>query len=198
LEIAARRVFADEAPVRGPAARGLRRGTFMIDRRAILRLALGAAPTLALLAASAARAEPGFKQFLPFLVDVPGWEGQKASGFTIEGENGAMTTATREYRRGAAHAQVSIIIGPAAEGALSPIASGMKMETPDGHMLPIEIAGLKAMTTYQNSDKSGGIVVALAENAALSFTYDGLAEDEALALAQKLDLKGLQAAAKAK
>ncbi len=167
----------------------------MIYRRAVLRLALGAASAFGVLAASAARAEPTFKQFMPFLVDLPGLEGQKATGFSIEGDNGEMTTATREYRRGAASAQVSIFVGSAAAGALSTIASGMKMETPDGHMLPIEIAGMKAMTTFQKSDQSGGVVVAIADNAALSFTYNGFAKDEALALTQKLDLKAIRAAA---
>ena len=62
-------------------------------------------------------------------------------------------------------------------------------------MLPIEIAGMKAMTTFQKSDQSGGVVVAIADNAALSFTYNGFAEDEALALTQKLDLKAIRAAA---
>ena len=169
----------------------------MIDRRAAVRLGFGAS-ALALLGPAAGRAEPSVKPLLPFLVDLPGWQGQKPTGFAFDSGGGAVVTATREYRRGADQIHLAIVVGPTAAGALAPIAAGMKLETAEGHMLTGDIAGFKAMRTYQISDKSGAILVALGDRAMLSFGYRGLAEDEALSLLEKLDLAGVRAAATAK
>jgi hypothetical protein len=45
---------------------------------------------------------------------------------------------------------------------------------------------------------SGSLIVALDKNAMFNFVYEGLAEDDALALADKFDWKAMQAAAQQK
>src|SRR6202165_4916277 len=55
----------------------------MIDRRRAIRLAVAAALP-ALLPLSPARAQQSFQRFLPLLVDLPGWTGEKPDGMAME------------------------------------------------------------------------------------------------------------------
>lgn len=166
----------------------------MIDRRGAFRLAW-AALAGALLASSAAHADPAFKRFLPLLVDLDGWDGKKPDGMSMDMGDSSMTTAKRDYQKGAAQVHASVIIGAAAAGALSALTTGINVETTDGHTLTATINGFKASKTYNSKNKSGAIIVALGDNAMFSFAYNGLTEDEALPLAQKFDWKAIQAAA---
>jgi len=107
-----------------------------------------------------------------------------------------MITATREYQRGAARFHAQILIGPAAQGALATIKSGMKIETSEGRMNTSTVDGMQAMRTFNFKDKSGAILVALGANAVFSFSFNGISDDEALMLAKKFDWKAMQAQAK--
>ena len=160
-----------------------------MDRRIFILgvplLAMGVAP---------ARADPAFKRLLPLLVDLPGFTGAKADGMTMEMGDGAMTTVGRKYTKGAASVDIAVVSGQAAVGALAPITSGMKIETTDGHMIPDTIDGFRAMRTYNNKEQSGALIVALAKDAVMTFGYRNLSEDDAVALARKLDWKALAAA----
>jgi hypothetical protein len=149
-------------------------------------------------AVSPARADQAFQRLIPLLVDLDGWQGKKPDGMSMEMPNGSMTTATREYEKGSSKANAAVTTGLAASGALAPIQSGMNLTTPDGHMVTDTMQGMKVMKTYTTKQKSGALMVALDKDAMFSFSYSGLAEDEALALAQKFDWKAMQAAAKAK
>ena len=166
----------------------------MIDRRRTLRLALAALPAAALLGSRAARADQPFERLYPFLVDLPGWTGQKPDGMAMQMANMSIMTATREYRRDAARIHAGIMTGPAAQGGLAMIQSGMKLQTADAHMSTDTVDGLKIARTYQVKDQSGAILVGLADNALFSFSFNKLAEDEAFALARKFDWKAIQAA----
>jgi hypothetical protein len=147
---------------------------------------------------SAVTADQPFQRFLPLLVDLAGWEGKKADGMSMQMADTGMTTATRDYERGPAKLHASVIIGQAAEGALAPIQSGMKLQTPEGHMITDTMRGMPVLKAYNSKDKSGTLIVALSKNAMFSLAYDGIAEDEALPLADKFDWKALQATAGAK
>ena len=148
--------------------------------------------------AFSARADQPFQRFLPLLVDLSGWQGKKPDGMSMQMSDTSMTTATRDYERGTAEVHASVVIGQAAEGALAPIQTGMKMQTPEGHMITDTMRGMPVMKTFNIKDKSGALIVALAKNAMFSLAYEGLSEDEALQLADKFDWKALQAAAAAK
>ena len=70
----------------------------MIDRRRVVSLALAALPAAVL--PPAARAQQAFERFYPFLVDLPGWTGNKPDGLAMQlPGNNNMVTASREYRR---------------------------------------------------------------------------------------------------
>jgi hypothetical protein len=168
----------------------------MIDRRCAIRLALAAAalPGASLLLLSAASAAQAFQRFIPFLVDLPGWQGKKPDGLSMEMPGNSMMTATREYGRGDAHLNAQIIIGAAAQGALAATHSGIKVETSEGHMITSSVDGLPVTRSYTFKDKSGAIMVALGTNAMFSLSFNGVAENEALTLAKVFNWKAMQAA----
>jgi len=149
-------------------------------------------------AASSARAEPAFQRLTPLLIDLDGWQGKKPDGMSMDMPNGSMTTATREYQKDSAKANASVVVGQTAVGALAPMVTGMNINTSEGHMLTDTLQGMKVLKTYTTAQKSGALLVALDKDAMFSFSYSGLAEDEALALAQKFDWKAIEAAAKSK
>jgi hypothetical protein len=168
----------------------------MIDRRHLIRLALA---TVAMMGVSSvappvSHAQQSFQQYIPLLIDLPGWTGNKPDGIAMQMSGQSMLTAAREYERGEARFAVQITTGPAAQGALAATSTGMKIETKDGHMITSTIDGLQVTRTFTISDKSGAILVALGPSAMLSATFNGIDEDEALALASKFNWKTVKAA----
>jgi hypothetical protein len=149
-------------------------------------------------AISPVRAEPAFQRLTPFLIDLDGWQGKKPDGMSMDMPNGSMTTATREYDKGPARFHASVVVGQAAIGGLAPILAGMNVTTSEGHMLTDTVRGMKVLKSYTTAQKSGALLVALDKDAMFSLSYNGMSEDEALALAEKFDWKAIQAAAKAK
>jgi hypothetical protein len=168
----------------------------MIGRRRAIFLGLLALSVLWPLAS--VRADQAFQRFLPLLVDLDGWQGKKPDGMSMEMANMSMTTATRDYQRSSAQVHASVVIGQAAVGALAPFQAGMNIETSDGHMITSTMNGFSVIKTFNTQQKSGAIMVALGKEALFSFSYNGIAEDEALALAEKFNWKAIQAAAQTK
>jgi hypothetical protein len=164
----------------------------------LLRAIFSVVTVLSLVWPLAASADQAFQRLMPLLVDLDGWQGKKPDGMSMEMPGGGMTTATREYQKGSAKANAAVMTGQAASGALAPLASGMKINTSEGHMLTDTINGMQVLKTYTTAQKSGALLVALDKDAMFSFSYSGMPEDEALALAQKFDWKAIQAAAKSK
>jgi hypothetical protein len=74
----------------------------------------------------------------------------------------------------------------------------MNVQTSDGHMIASTMHGLPVIKTYNTQQKSGAIMVALGKDALFSLSYNGITEDEALALSEKFDWKAIQAAAQRK
>src|SRR5581483_11735187 len=103
------------------------------------------------------RAEPAFQRLTPLLIDLDGWQGKKADGMSMDMAGGSMTTATREYRRGSAKDDVSIVVAQMAVGALAPMVSGMNINTSEGHILTDTINGMKVLKTYTTAQKSGAL-----------------------------------------
>ena len=147
---------------------------------------------------SSARAEQAFQRFVPLLVDLDGWQGKKADGMSMEMTNVSMTTATRDYQKGSAQVHASVVVGQTAAGALAPLQNAMNIQTSEGHMVTATMHGMPVLKSFTTKDKSGSLIVGLAKDAMFSFAYNGLSEDEALALAEKFDWKAMQTAAQAK
>ena len=90
----------------------------------------------------------------------------------------------------------SVMVGQVAAGALAPMQAGMNITTSEGHMLSGNMHGMQVLKSYTPAQKSGALLVALDKEAMFSLSYNGLSEDEALALAEKFDWKAIQAATK--
>jgi hypothetical protein len=147
---------------------------------------------------SSAHAEQAFQRFVPLMIDLDGWQGQKAEGLSMDMQDTTMTTVTRAYQRGSARLNVGVVIGPVAAGTLAPLQSGMNMQTSDGHLITTTWHGLQAIKSYNTPQKSGQFVVALGKDAMFSLAYNDMTEDEAQALAEKFDWKAMQAASEKK
>ena len=145
-----------------------------------------------------ARAEQAFERLLPYLIDLDGWQGGKPDGVSMALGDDSMTSATREYRRGDDEIRVTALVGAAARSALGPIEFGVNLKTADGYATSTTVAGFKAVKAYSNKNNSGGVLIALDDQTVFSLSYQGVGEDEALALAQKFDLDGIAAAARTK
>ena len=159
-------------------------------RRAIFLLAVA----LSMVGPLAHAADQAFQKFLPLLIDLDGWQGKKADGMSMEMTNVSMTTATRDYQKGSAQAHASVTIGQAAAGALAPLTAGMNIQTTEGHLMTSTVNGMPVLKSFNTKDKSGSLIVQLGKDAMFTFAYNGLTEDEALALAGKFDWQAIQTA----
>jgi hypothetical protein len=166
----------------------------MINRRRVIHVGLAALPAAWLFGSSAASADQAFERFLPFLVDLDGWQGKKPQGFAMEMTGSNLITATRDYDRGPAHLQAQVMSGAAAQGALAPLRTAMNIETSEGRMNTSTIDGVQVMRSFNIKEQSGAILVALGTSALLSVNFKGISDDDALALVKKFNWKALQAA----
>jgi hypothetical protein len=166
----------------------------MIDRRHAIRLALAALPACWL--PDAARAQQSFQRFIPFLIDLSGWKGNKPDGMTMEMAGSSMITASRAYERGDARLSASVLTGMAAQGALAATSTGIKFETADMHVITSTIDGFQVTKSYTVSNKAGAIMIALGPSAVFTLTFNNIPEDEAFTLARKFDWTAMQAQVK--
>lgn len=141
-----------------------------------------------------AYADQAFARFLPLFVDLDGWQGDKPDGMSMKMPGNSMTTAKRDYKRGASQLQVTVLMGAAATGVLAPTKTAMNIETGEGHMITTTLDGFAVTKTYNIPQKSGALLIALGPSAALTVSYNGVSEDDALTLAKKFDWKAIQTA----
>ena len=169
----------------------------MINRRRVIRvaIAMAALPAAWLLRPSVAYADQAFQRFVPFLVDLEGWQGKKPEGISMEMPGANMISATRDYQRGPARLQAQIITGAAAQMAVAATRSEMNIETSDGRMNNSTIDGLRVNRSFTAKDQSGNVLVALGANQMFSVSFKGVGYEDALTLAKKFDWKAIQAAA---
>jgi hypothetical protein len=122
----------------------------MINRRRVIRvaIAMAALPAAWLLRSSVAYGDQAFQRFVPFLVDLEGWQGKKPEGISMEMPGANMISATRDYQRGPAHLQAQIITGAAAQMAVAATRSEMNIETNDGRMNNSTIDGLRVNRSF--------------------------------------------------
>jgi hypothetical protein len=141
-----------------------------------------------------AHADQAFARFLPLFVDLDGWQGGKPDGVSMEMPGNSMTSAKRDYKHGSSQLQATVLMGPAATGALAPTKTAMNVQTSEGHMITTSVDGFPVTKTYNVAQKSGAFLIALGPSALLTFSYNGIGEDDALTLAKKFDWKAIQAA----
>lgn len=132
----------------------------------------------------------------PLLIDLSGWQGDEAEGMSMDMGAMKMITATRTYENGGKELGVNIMISRGDQGSMGMgMEQGqmqtMNMETGDAKMRIEEIDGYHVQTVYEKKENKGSVVVYLAKGEGVagyfSLSYEGLGEDEAMALAKKFD-----------
>ena len=125
----------------------------------------------------------------PMLVDLEGWQAEPASGMTMDMGSSKMTNAAREYRQAGKTLNAMVLVGNQAmtQGSMQ----AMKAENAEGKMSVATIDGFKVMSQYNKMEKTGVVVVYLAQDAQqgamFTLVYEGLSEDNGLKAAKKFD-----------
>jgi hypothetical protein len=146
----------------------------------------------------ASLADQAFQRLLPLLVDLDGWQGKKPEGMSMDMSNMSMITANRDYQKGSAQLHAAVLVGQTAGATLAPLQNVMNVQTSEGHMISATMHGMPVLKSFTTKDKSGSLMVGLGKEALFTISYNGITEDEALALAEKFDWKAIQTAAQAK
>ena len=163
-------------------------------------LLLLVAPT-GLLAAS-------YDPLLPLLVELAGWQAKKAEGVDLNQAGMLGVSVFREYASDERSIAAAIMLGSQVGVTWLPeYEEGFKVQSGAGLMEVRKINGFLVHIGFDAEDSSGGVVVLLipavadkpASGAAFALSFEGLALDDALKLAQKFDWKKMRdAAAKVK
>lgn len=161
-----------------------------------------------LLAAPAALFGAAYDPLLPLLVDIAGWQAEKAEGIDFSQAGMPGVSVVREYTSGDRNLSAAIMLGMQAGAQWMPeYKEGFRVETTDGSMDVRRVNGFLVYQAYNTEDATGGVVVLLLETAAdkpgtgavLVVSFDDVSLDEGLRLAQKFDWKKMRdAAAKVK
>ena len=134
-----------------------------------------------------------FDALLPLMVDLPGWEADKADGADVSATGLRAITAYRSYSNGERTLEANILIGMQAAAAWMPnYQEGFKTETPDGVMEVKKINGFLVFYVFEHEGGSGGIIVLLRDaksktdlQSVFSVTFQGLSREEAMQTAQR-------------
>jgi hypothetical protein len=163
---------------------------------------------LFLLAVPAGLFAAAFDPLLPLLVDIAGWQAEKAEGIDLSQAGMQGVTVVREYKSGGKGLTASIMLGSQAGITWMPdYKEGFKGESEEGSMEVKRINGFLVYQIYNKGDATGGVVVLLIETipdkpgsgALLVVSFEDMSLDEGLKLAQKFDWKKIKdAAAKVK
>jgi hypothetical protein len=143
----------------------------------------------------------GLDNLLALMVDLPGWEAEKADGADMTYQGIRAVTASRNYQSGEKTFDVSILIGTQASSAWMPAyKEGYKLETPEGAMEVKKINGFLVYEMFEKAGGSGGIVVLLQEaaketdtGAVLAVSFEGMDRDEAMKTAQRFSWAKMKA-----
>ena len=164
----------------------------MIRRAAVLALS-----GLAVLSLSFAVSAQSYQALVPFLIDLPQWQGEKPDGMSMQAQGQEMSWATRAYKRGDAELSVMVGVGhPLAAQAEQMTTSSFQSEETSMETGPVR--GFQVARMHTKADKSGMVMVMLspgnAKGAMLMVQYTGLEPRDALALAERFDWAAMQRA----
>ncbi len=159
---------------------------------------------LFLLAVPAGLFAAAYDSLLPLLVDIAGWQAEKAEGIDLSQAGMQGVTVVREYKSGGKGLTAAIMLGSQVGITWMPeYKEGFKGESDEGSMEVKRINGLLVYQSYNKDDAAGGLVVLLIETAPdkpgsgalLVVSFEGMSLDEGLKLAQKFDWKKIKDAA---
>ncbi|MFW6128639.1 MAG: hypothetical protein ACOC6P_00130 [Candidatus Aminicenantaceae bacterium] len=140
------------------------------------------------------------EDFVPLLIDIPGWEGDEPETMDMTQGNMVMVTASRDYDKDNKHFTATVYIGTQAASMWNPTyAEGFKLSTNDVVAEVKKINGFLVYHSYEKDSDSGGCIVLLNKksqqpNASAIFfvDYDGMTDNEAIKLAKNFDWTKMQ------
>ena len=159
---------------------------------------------LFLLAVPAGLFAAAYDSLLPLLVDIAGWQAEKAGGIDLSQAGMQGVTVVREYKSGGKGLTAAIMLGSQVGITWMPeYKEGFKGESDEGSMEVKRINGFLVYQVYNKGDSTGGLVVLLVETIAdkpdsgalLVVSFEDMPLDEGLKLAQKFDWKKIKDAA---
>ena len=130
----------------------------------------------------------------PLLINLGGWQAEKAEGMSMSTGGMRMITANRTYKKGSQELNATVMVGSQAmaRGQMQQ----MQMETDDVRVKMTTIDGFKTNLHYDKRENSGGIMVVLggSQNSTAMFilNFQGMDENQALKLAKKFDWQAMK------
>ena len=122
---------------------------------------------LLLLAVPAGLFAAAYDSLLPLLVDIAGWQAEKAEGIDLSQAGMQGVTVVREYTSGGKGLTAAIMLGSQVGITWMPeYKEGFKGESDEGSMEVKKINGFLVYQAYNKDDASGGLVVLLIETTA--------------------------------
>lgn len=153
--------------------------------------------TAVLVLSGAVKAEV-YTTLTPHLVDLRGWEAEKAEGMDVNMPGMGMISATRMYTQGDKELAAMIMIG---NEMMIAGHAGIEMNTAEFSMSTKKINGFDVISRYDKIDKAGAITVFLEKGqTAGSFfvlSFSNIDENEALELAKQFDWTKMKKAVEA-
>lgn len=133
------------------------------------------------------------------LIDIPGWQAEKAEGMDMNMNGVKMMNAIRSYEKDSSTFDAAIMVTTLQMG-LAPFQQ-MNMSQGSVKIATTQMGNFRVMQTNDSNDKSGTIMILLGEtktnSAIFSLSYEGITEEEGLVLAKQFDWNQIQTAAKA-
>jgi hypothetical protein len=136
----------------------------------------------------AIRAQQDYRRFIPFLIDLPGWTGPQPTGTDQERKGGRVITASRGYIRDGASFNAFFISGTAVPDDTN---AGVNVTVGGTHKSTSIIDGFQVVK--ESTPVFVLIAITLSPNAMFNLIFNGVSEDEAMAIARKFDWKGIAA-----
>ncbi len=150
--------------------------------------------TLLVVSVTIAHAEE-HRSLTPLLIDLQGWEAEKAEGMSMDTGTIKMTNATRGYTKDNKVITAMVFIGNNAmtQGQMQE----MKAESMEVKVSISKIDGFQVHTSYDKNENSGSVIVFLSrsqtQGATFIVSYEGLSKKEALSLSKKFNWKKMKA-----
>lgn len=137
------------------------------------------------------------ENLVPLLIDLEGWEADKAEVTDATFQNFRTINVSRKYEKDDQTLDAGIVIGYQAAGMWNPMYyDGFKMESGDSIVDVKKTDGFFIFHSYQKPDKTGMCIVLLRETsqqkrtgALFAFSYEGIEDSEGLELVKKFDWK---------
>ena len=129
-----------------------------------------------------------YKDLYPMLVNISGWEAEKAKGGKFVSPQGKIISVERSYQKGEKSLTVTILKGPVASAMGSTFAYVQEIDTPEEYVKVFKIGKYKAGLSHNKRDNSGSIVVILGNSSVINMEYHNISYKEAEKLIKEFPL----------